>query len=183
MKKNYFITHFAIFMIVTVLCGLIYVSVQQSHRSGGNDPQLQIARDMKDAIETNRSTARWMTGDTLDISNSLSVFKTIYDKSGEPLHSTGFLDGRPPRLPKGVFDFANHHKEDVRTWQPRDRVRLAIVVECVRSPSVGFVAVGRSLKEVEERESTLVTMVVVAWLVCVGVIILHFLLSHFTNIK
>jgi len=181
--KNYFITHFAIFMIVTVLCGLIYVSVQQSHRSGANDPQLQIALDLKNAIQANQSTGKWMTGDSTEISNSLSVFKTLFDKDGEPLQSTGFLDGNPPRIPKGVFDFTTKHTENVLTWQPRGCVRLAMVIELVNSPSVGFVAVGRSLKEVEKRESTLVTMVVVAWLVCAGVILLHFLLSHFTNIK
>jgi len=57
------------------------------------------------------------------------------------------------------------------------------VVEAVNSPQIAFVAVGRSLKEVEKRESTLVTMVLVAWLVCVGVIILHFLVSHFTSLN
>ena len=183
MKKNYFIAHFAVFMIVTVLCGLIYVTVQQAHRAGANDPQLQIALDLKNAIETNQSAGKWMPGDSMEISNSLSVFKTLYDKNGEPLQSTGFLQGQPPRLPKGVFDFTMKHKEDVLTWQPRDGVRLAMVIESVNSPSIGFVALGRSLKEVEKRESTLVTMVVVAWLVCVGVILLHFLLSCFTNTK
>jgi hypothetical protein len=181
MKKNSFITHFAAFMVVTVLCGLIYVTVQHSLRSGANDPQLQIALDMKAAIETNQSTSKWMAGDSIEIPKSLSVFKILYDKNGDPLQATGFLDGQPPRMPKGVFDFTSNHNEDILTWQPRQDVRLAMVVECVRSPSAGFVAVGRSLKEVEKRESTLVTMVLVAWLVCVGVILLHFLLSYFTN--
>jgi hypothetical protein len=170
-------------MIVTVLCGLIYVSVQQSHRSGANDPQLQIALDLKNAIETNRSVVKWMPGDSMEISKSLAVFKTLYDKKGEPLQSTGFLQGQPPRPPKGVLDFTTKHKEDILTWQPRDGVRLAMVIESVSSPSIGFVAVGRSLEEVEKRESNLVIMVVVAWLVCVGIILLHFLLTNFTHIK
>ena len=183
MKKISFITHFAILMIVTVLCGLIYVTVQQSHRSGANDPQLQIALDLKNAIETNQSVGKWMPGDSMEISNSLSVFETLYNKNGEPLQSTGFLQGQAPRPPKGVFDFTMKHKEDVLTWQPRGGVRLAMVIESVNSPSIGFVAVGRSLREVEKRESALVTMVGVAWLVCAGIILLHFLLSYFTNIK
>jgi hypothetical protein len=49
-----------------------------------------------------------------------------------------------------------------------------MVIESVKSSSIGFVAVGRSLKEVEKRESTLVTMVLVAWLVCVGVFFFTF---------
>jgi hypothetical protein len=51
-------------MIVTVLCGLIYVTVQHSHRSGANDPQLQIALDLKDAIETNQSTLKMDVDDS-----------------------------------------------------------------------------------------------------------------------
>ena len=183
MKETNFIAHFAILMIVTVLCGLIYVTVQQSHRTVANDPQLQIALDLKNAIETNRSTVKWMPGDTIEISKSLSVFKTFYDKNGAPVQSTGFLDGQLPKIPKTVLDFTERNQENVVTWQPPGGIRLAMVIESAKSPSIGFVAVGRSLKEVEKRESTLVTMVVVAWLVCAGVILLHFLLSYFTNIK
>jgi hypothetical protein len=183
MKLSSFITHFAALMIVTVLCGLMYVTVQHMHRSAANDPQLQIALDLKNAIEANQSTLKWMPGDSIEISESLSVFKTFYSTNGEPLQSTGFLDGQLPCIPKGVFDFTTKHREDVLTWQPRPGVRMAMVLEAVNSPQIAFVAVGRSLKEVEKRESTLVTMVLVAWLVCMGVIILHFLVSHFTSLN
>jgi NADH:ubiquinone oxidoreductase subunit K len=183
MKLPAFITHFAALMIVTVLCGLIYIAVQHSHRSNANDPQLQIALDLKGAVETNQSTVKWMSGDSIEISKSLSVFKTFYNASGEPLQSTGFLDAQVPKMPKGVFAFTTKCRENVITWQPRAGVRVAMVVEAVNSPQIAFVAVGRSLKEVEKRESTLVTMVLVAWLVCVGVIILHFLVSHFTSLN
>jgi len=182
MKKSNFISHFAALMIITVLCGLIYVTVQQLHRTGANDPQLQIALDLKNAIETDRSTAKWMPGDSIEISKSLSVFKTFYNKNGEAVQSTGFLDGQLPKIPKTVLDFTKRNRENVITWQPQRSIRLAMVIESVKSPSIGFVAVGRSLKEVEKRESTLVTMVLVAWSVCVGVLLLHFLLSYFTNI-
>jgi hypothetical protein len=183
MKKSNFISHFAALMIVTVLCGLIYVTVQQSHRSGANDPQLQIALDLKNAIETNQSTLKWMPDDSIEISKSLSVFKTFYNENGEPVLSTGFLNGQLPKIPKTVLDFTERNQENVVTWQPQRGTRLAMVIESVKSPSIGFVAVGRSLKEVEKRESILVTMVVVAWLVCAGVILLHFLVSYFTTIK
>ena len=183
MKLPVFITHFATLVIVTVLCGLIYVSVQQTHRSGANDPQLEIALDLKNAIETNRSTIKWMSGDSIDISRSLSVFKTFYNANGEPLQTTGYLDAQPPRIPKGVFDITSKRREDVLTWQPRAGVRMAMVVEPVNSPQIAFVAVGRSLKEVEKRESILVTMVLVVWLVCVGVLALHFLVSYFTTVN
>src|SRR6185312_7784857 len=133
MKKPDFISHFAALMIVTVLCGLIYVTTQQSHRTGANDPQLEIALDLKNAIEANRSIVKWMPSDTVEISKSLSVFKTFYTKNGEPVQSTGFLNGQLPKIPKSVLDFTERHQENVVTWQPQRGVRLAMVIECVRS--------------------------------------------------
>ena len=181
MKTTIFTSHFTGLIIVTILCGLVYVTVQQAHRSGADDPQLQIALDIKNAIESNRSPDRWMTDDSIEISRSLSVFKTLYDKNGIPLQSTGLLDGQMPKMPQGVFDFTDKHKEDVLTWQPRGGVRVAMVVEAINSSKTGFVAVGRSLNEVEKRESNLTTTVLVAWLVCAGLILLHFLFSYFNN--
>jgi len=180
MKKINLVSHIAALMIVTVLCGLIYASVQQSHRSAADDPQLQIAEDVKNAIEKNQPVAKWMT-DSIDISRSLSVFKTLYNRDGQALQSTGFLNGRMPSLPRGVWGFTSTHGEDVVTWQPQNGVRMAMVVEAVNSPQISFIAVGRSLKEVEKRESNLTTMVAIAWFVCVGIIILHVLLMFFSK--
>ncbi|HMG67275.1 MAG TPA: hypothetical protein VK588_06295, partial [Chitinophagaceae bacterium] len=97
MKKSSGSYHFSGLLIVTILCGLVYATVQQSHRSSANDPQIQIALDLKYAIENNRSTSSLMTPDSIEISQSLSVFKVIYDKSGRPIESTGFLSGQMPK--------------------------------------------------------------------------------------
>jgi len=180
MKKINLVSHIAALMIVTVLCGLVYASVQQSHRSAANDPQLQIAGDLKNAIEDNQPVIKWMA-DSIELSRSLSVFKVLYNRDGQPLQSTGFLNGHMPSLPPGVLDFANTHGEDVVTWQPQSGVRMAMVVEVVKSPQISFIAVGRSLKEVENRESNLTTMVTIAWFVCVCIIILHVLLMFFSK--
>src|SRR5215831_18440627 len=99
MKKINLLSHLTAVIIVTIVCGLIYATVQQSHRSAANDPQLQIAMDLKNAVENNQSLAKWMTDDTIEISQSLSVFKTLYDKNGEAVQSTGYLNGGLPQLP------------------------------------------------------------------------------------
>ena len=183
MKKSNILSHFAASLVVTILCGAIYVSVQQSHRSVANDPQLQIALDMKNAIEKNLSLEKWMTKDSIELSGSLSVFKVVYNKIGEPTQSTALLDGSLPKLPKGVFDFTRKQKEDVLTWQPRQGIRMAMVVEAVQSPAIGFVAVGRSLKETEKRVSNLTLMLFISWLGCMGVIFIHFLVTWFIRKK
>lgn len=173
------VPYITIAIIVTVLCGLVYVTVQQSYRSGGNDPQLQLVKDISYRLEKGLSIDNLLPTDSIEISNSLSPFVVLYDNNGNPIRSTATLDGQLPRLPKGVFDFTRKKKEDVLSWQPRKGVRMAMVVESVQSSNISFVAVGRSLEEVERRESSLTMMIIIAWLVCIAVIVLSEVTGNF----
>ena len=174
MKTLSLLTHFAAAIIVTGIFLTIYATVQQAHRSGANDPQLQLARDIETKISSNKPFDQLLPNDSIDISQSLGNFVTVYNSSGVPVKSTGLLDNRLPQLPAGVFDFTRGNKEDVFTWQPRAGVRIATVLE---STPVGFVAVGRSLKEVEVREGNLVNMIIISWVACMAVIFLHLIVQ------
>ncbi len=175
MKQTNIYTHLAAAIITTILVAFIYGAVQQVHRSTANDPQLQVSRDMSDRINHGDSISKWFTTDTVDISQSLCVFKTLYNYNAEPVMSTGLLNGKKPSLPSGVFELARTRGENRFTWQPEGGVRVAMVLKSVRSPAYSFLAVGRSLLEVEKRERSLLTMAVVSWLLCVGIIMLHWL--------
>jgi len=181
MKNSNWLVYATAILIITILVGLVYVSVQQSHRSVANDPQLQIARDMSEQLKRNRPVDQLMAGDTIEISQSLAVFKSLYNSNGEPIQSTGLLDGTLPKVPKGVFDFTRANTENVLTWQPRRGVRIALVVESVDSPVISYVAVGRSLKEVEKRVSNLTTMLFIGWIICVGIIFLYWFITTLQN--
>jgi len=50
MKQLPVVTHLAAGIIITTIMLLIYACVQQSYRSSANDPQLQIARDLSNAL-------------------------------------------------------------------------------------------------------------------------------------
>lgn len=179
MKKTYPVTYLAIVAIVTIFSAVIYVTVQQTYRSNANDPQLQVAGDMTNRLAEGKSIDHFMEGDTVDVSKSLSMFKVLYDSNKIAVRSTGLLDGKLPQLPKGVFDFARRNMENVFTWQPRSGVRVAMVLKAVNGAGAGFIGVGRSLIEVEKRESNLVTMVITAWIICLAVIFFHFLAISF----
>ena len=174
MKPASLLTHFATAIIVTGIVLTIYATVQQAHRSAANDPQLQLARDITAKIDNNKAFDQLLPGDTIEISQSLGTFVALYDAKGKPQQSTGLLDGKLPKLPSGVFDFTHNNKEDVFTWQPRQGVRIATVLQLTKN---GFIAVGRSLQEVEIREGNLVTMVFVTWMICMGIIVLHWLIQ------
>src|SRR3954451_10827523 len=180
MKTSTFLTHFAAAIIVTGIFLAIYATVQEAHRSGANDPQLQLARDIDAKLSSNKPFDQLLPNDSIDISQSLANFVTIYNSSGTPVQSTGMLDNKLPQLPAGVFDFTRNNKEDVFTWQPREGVRVATVLEATPN---GFVAVGRSLQEVEAREANLVNIVIIAWVVCMGVILLHLIMQAWLTKK
>lgn len=159
--------------VLTVILLLVYAAVQQSYRTGANDPQLQIARDISLYLKEGKTIDHIFPVDSIDISKSPGVFAVLYDNNAAPIKSSGFLNGNIPQLPAGVFDFVKSHGEDAITWQPQPGVRMAMVIASVQSPHVAFVAVGRSLKEVEIRESNLLSMLFVGWLICVGIIIVN----------
>jgi len=163
--------------VITVIMLLTYAAVQQTYRANANDPQIQMARDLIGHLTAGKTIEHIFPADSIDISKSLGVFAVLYNHNSMPVRSSGFLNGNAPRLPAGVFDFTKSHGEDMVTWQPQLGVRMAMVLGSVQSPDVAFVAVGRSLKEVEIRESNLLAMVFISWLICVGTIMINELIQ------
>lgn len=163
MKKIYFLPLGPI-ALSTILCGLVYGTVQQSYRAGANDPQIQIAEDASVYL-SNGAKPSDLVGQApqVDISKSLAPFMTIFDESGNVLATSGFLAGTPVSIPNGVFDFAKANSENRVTWEPQKGVRSAIVVIHYKGATPGFVVVGRSLREVEIRVQALTQMVLIAW--------------------
>ncbi len=112
MKKDSFINYLLVIAIVTVISGIIYATVQQTYRSGANDPQMQIARDINSKLQHGKPVENFFTG-TIDIAQSLSVFNVLYDDSGKPIRSSGYLQNKMPAIPAGVFEFAK------KKWRAR----------------------------------------------------------------
>jgi hypothetical protein len=142
---------------VVVLAGLVYATVQQSLRSGADDPQLQMAGDLAAQLSAGAEPAALVGSGRVELATSLSPFATVFDTNGTVLASTARLDGRaePPVPPAGVLRAAQTHGRNSLSWQPRPGVRAAIVVQrwqAADGQGAGTVLVGRSLKEVERRE-------------------------------
>ena len=170
MRLSSMFSSLSIAAVVTVVMGVLYMNVQQSYRTGADDPQIQMARDITAAINQGRSISPYFKDDTIDLTQSLAPFCVLYDSDGKPVQSSAQLNGQIPQLPAGVLDFVKVHDEDRITWQPQRGVRLATIIKRASSSPARFVAVGRSLKEVEVRESNLVTTVAGGWFVCMIII-------------
>ncbi|MEP6947744.1 MAG: hypothetical protein ABI863_00655 [Ginsengibacter sp.] len=178
MKKLSFSDYLLVMAIITVIFGVVYATVQQNYRTAANDPQIQIARDINARIHKGRPVESFFA-DTIDIGQSLSTFVTLYQADQKPVRSSGYLDGKMPELPAGVLGFAKAEGEHEVTWQPRNGVRIAVVIIHSNSSPVGFVVAGRSLQEVEIREQDLVTMVFIGWIICIGLVLFHAVLQFY----
>ena len=168
--KSFILNSLVALVVVTVIIALIYGTVQQSYRTVANDPQIQMVEDLGARLLSGKLVPNNYPADTIDIAHSLSPVVIFCDGNGRPIRSTGFLDGEMCQLPLGVFDHARQMGMHAVTWQPRHDVRMAVVLIHVNSSPVEFVAVARSLREVEVRESNLSKMVLIAWGICVAFI-------------
>lgn len=155
--------------VTTLLSGLIYLAVQQSMRWGANDPQIQMAEDAAAALAAGGSPASVLPAAPVEISSSLAPFMVIFNGSGEPLGSSAQLHGVTPSLPSGIFDYTRQKGEDRVTWQPEAGVRIAAVVVAYGGAQPGFVLAGRSMREVEIRESQVEQITAIAWLATLAV--------------
>jgi hypothetical protein len=183
MKSSSALSHFIALIIITVVMLTIYATAQQSYRTAANDPQLQIARDMRKALSEGKPINKLFPVNEIDLKESLAVFAELFDKNGRPIQSSGLLNGVLLQPPQGIFSYTNEHDEDVLTWQPQNNIRMAMVFEKTNDNDIGFIAVGRSLQETEIRESNLIRMILIAWIACVGLLLVHSVIQNYINRK
>jgi hypothetical protein len=150
-------------IVVSGLSGLLYVVMQQDIRLNANDPQIQLAEDAATALSNGQSAQSVVPTQQVDIAHSLAPYIIVFDTNGKPIASSAQLDGQTPTIPSGIFNSVKQHGEDHVTWQPQSGVRSAIVVTSFNGSSSGFVAAGRSLREAEMREDTLLQLVLLGW--------------------
>ncbi len=143
-------------IVVTIVLGFTGVAVQQSLRQSANDPQIQAVESLVKATTTPKV-------EPIDISTSLGTFFIVVDKDLKPIAYSGMLDGKTPVPPAGVFDYVKTHGENRVTWEPKKGVRIAAVIMKMNGENTGYALVGRSLREVEKRETLLMQLCLAAW--------------------
>jgi hypothetical protein len=145
--------------VSTVICFLVYGTVQQSLRLSANDPQTQIAQDGAAALSSGLDPNSVNLNANIDMATSLASFVIIFDDKGKVVTSSTILNGKTPVPPMGVFDYTRKNGSDRFTWQPQKGVRVAAVVVPFKGSTVsGFVLAGKSLTEVESRENKILIL-------------------------
>lgn len=151
--------------VLTVVCALVYLAVQQDLRQGLNEPQVQMAEDAARALAAGQPVSAVIPAGApqVDLAQSLAAYLIVFDSQGAPHASGAALHGSIPIPPAGVFDYTRQHGEDRVSWQPEPGVRSAAVIVAVNGGQGGFVLAGRGMREVENQESSLTNIVALAW--------------------
>jgi hypothetical protein len=162
--------------IVTLLCLGVYLAGQQILRQSANLPQIELARSVKNALE---SGAPWPTQEKnrIDIASSDQLFYVVYSPQGIPQAGSGELEGKLPTLPVGIFKYVLQKGEDRVTWQPRKKLREAAVIMPLQDGG-GFVLASRSLAMTEDLTAKLGRSVFIGWLMLVAVTLALFFMAN-----
>jgi hypothetical protein len=162
--RNIIRVFFPLAVVITLFSGMVYIAVQQVLRQSANDPQIQMAEDAASALASGKPVESVMPTPVVDIAASLAPYLVVYDDAGKPIAASGLLHNQMPALPPGVFDYVRQKGEDRITWQPEPGVRNAAIVTRAGGSRPGFVMAGRSLREVEGRETNTELLVGLGWL-------------------
>ncbi len=161
--RKVFIIWLPLALTITLISGLIYLTVQQAIQIGANDPQIQMAEDAATALYQGQYPGEVVPQNKVDLTKSLAPYLIVFDEAGKPIAGNAVLNGKLPNLPPGVFSFTKENTEDRFTWEPQMGVRSALVVTHFTGINSGYVAAGRSIREVEKREDQLFLQVGLGW--------------------
>ena len=156
--------------VTTVVFAAMYLGVQQTWRLGANQLPERLAEDGAVAMAQGATPASLVGTPVVDAEVSLAPWVVVYDRNGAPVAWGATIDGKPAQVPKGVFtnvEDSGPHGDQV-TWQPRPGLRQAIVVQKVRSEAGGYVAAGKSLREVETVIDLAGLAFLAAWIVAIA---------------
>jgi hypothetical protein len=157
----------AVLVFVTFVFGVVYVSVRQTWRLGANEPQTSMVQDVVRELNNGRRPDDLFT-EKLDVAVNMAPFIIVYDKYGNPVAGSGYLDGTWPKVPVGVLAASKEGRVNKVIWQPNDRVRIASVSQ---EADNFYVLGGRSLMVIERKITNFTRWLVVAWLTTLALLI------------
>ncbi|MGO8698873.1 MAG: hypothetical protein ACLQVY_14255 [Limisphaerales bacterium] len=147
----------------TLLCGLIYATMQQTFRRMADIIPVQWAEDAAAALARGEMPGTLKSSAKVDLGESLSPYLIYLNDAAQPITSTAVLNGQEPVPPKGVFATARRNGRFRVTWQPRPGVRSATCIIHFTGKNSGFVAAGHSLRETERNIGGIGHLIFAGW--------------------
>lgn len=154
---------------ITLICGFVFVVMQQHIRASANEPQLSMVADAVGALMMSNGNYPDIVipKEMIDPRFSTTPFIGVYNDAGEELSMN--MTGTHPRFPQGVFDYTRINGEDRVTLQPSSQLRLAAVIAHYNAgynnTKSGFVLAARSLSEVDAQIVSLMKLCTALWFI------------------
>lgn len=152
--------------ILTIIFGAIYGTGYLVLRGDSNDPQIEVTRQVEDIIDQGVPLDAIVNSEeAIDLSESMSLFVSIFDKDSKLVSSTVKVDGESPTPNWDAFAKARETGEHRFDWEPKEGLRAAAVMKSVGEN--GFVLAGKSLNETDKRLETLALCTSIGWAVSI----------------
>lgn len=165
--------------VISIFFSTIYAASQFILRSSANDPQIQLAQDAASLLNDGSTLASVITP-KINVATSLTPVVIVYNQSGHTVGTAAFAGQLPIRdIPLGVLKAASSSYNAV-TWEPESNIRLAAVA--VKANHF-YVVSARSLREVENRESTVFKITSLGWLITLLIIAVAYFLPKYFHPK
>lgn len=144
--------------VITLAIAFTYLTAQQVLRLSANDPQAEAAGNLQSILEQGEPAESFNSPTPVDPQKSLTTFAVVYDESGKPLAGSVSVDGQLPAPALEVLEQAKGKTDHRVTWQPKEGVKIASVVRHFGGQTPGYVLVGRSLAEIDQRAQQLLIL-------------------------
>jgi len=167
-------------IIVTLFAGMVYLVAQQLLRQNANEIPTQEAMSVIYKLSSGVPLSDFSKTDNIDMLATLEPFFQIYDSSKVLVTSSAVIGTTTPIVPNGVLLYVDEAGlANNVTWQPKTRVRAAIVVMPINDKNfTGYVVGGRSLKETEIIIDKLLVVSALGWAASEFLVIISFILLN-----
>lgn len=143
-------------LIVTIVFGSVYLTLQHIGRQGVNDAPAAAAAAQVQNIGSDPAT-----GPRLELTKDSGTFVIVYGEDNRAISTTVTLHGDLPNLPIGVLDTTRAVGTDAVTWQPEPGLRMAVVT---RQAAGKVVVAGQSLTPFENKDKWTQLALTAGWL-------------------
>jgi sensor histidine kinase regulating citrate/malate metabolism len=151
---------------ITITAIMVYGVGQQILRQSADDPQIQIAEDTAKALERGQTISIPPSAKN-DVSKSLTSFIVVYDASKKFVTSSITVNNNNPVLPISMLEQVDKKGETKVTWEPAKGIKAAVVIVKHGGQAPGYVAIGRSLREIDKRINDMGNLIVLIWLISI----------------
>jgi hypothetical protein len=151
-------------LAATFLCGLIYLTMQQTFRRAADMIPVPWAEDAAAILARGQVPDALKSPAKVDLAESLSPYLICLNDNAQLINSMASLGGKEPVPPKGVFETARRKGRFRVTWQPQHGVRSATCIIHFSGKTSGFVLAGHSLRETERDIEGIGQLIFGSWL-------------------